>query len=145
MKKRRDVLLVIDGLINLAIGVFLLLAPDRTMNILGLPPTNTRFYASILGAVLFGIGIALFVERFGRGADLRGLALGGAIAINLCGAGVLLLWLIIGKLDIPPRGHIVLWSVGIIVFLTGLAEIFIKSGRDRKNQGGDHGQTKIKP
>jgi hypothetical protein len=133
MKKRGDFLLIIDGIINLVIGIFLLLAPGGAINILGLPLTNTHFYASILGAVLFGIGIALFVERFGRGGGLRGLALGGAIAINLCGAGVLLLWLIIGKLDIPVRGYIVLWTVGIIVLFTGLAEMFAKSYRDRKN------------
>jgi hypothetical protein len=52
-------LLVIDAIVNLALGVLLLLFPAGIVNLLGLPVTNTDFYASILGAVLFGIGIAL--------------------------------------------------------------------------------------
>jgi hypothetical protein len=41
------------------------------------------------------------IERYGASKNIRGLGLGGAIAINLCGAGVLLLWLLIVPFDIP--------------------------------------------
>ncbi|NNL76349.1 MAG: hypothetical protein HKO68_08445, partial [Desulfobacterales bacterium] len=90
---------------------------------------NTNFYPVILGAVLFGIGIALLIERYGAHKDIRGLGLGGAIAINLCGAGVLLTWLLVSPLDIPLRGYIILWSIAIIVLIVGLAELIAKTWR----------------
>ena len=108
MKSKHKTLLVIDAIINLVLGVLLLLFPAGVVTLLGLPLTNTNFYPSILGAVLFGIGVALLIERYGAPKKIRGLGLGGAIAINLCGAGVLLLWLLIAPFDIPLRGNVIL-------------------------------------
>jgi len=122
-------LLSIDGIVNLVLGVLLLLFPSGIVDLLGLPPTNTNFYPGILGAVLFGIGVALLIERYGVSKNVRGLGLGGAIAINLCGAGVLLVWLLMGDLSIPLRGHIVLWLVAVIVIGVGIAEIIAKPWR----------------
>lgn len=79
------------------------------------------------GAVLLGIGIALLAEIPGSSGRFRGLGLGGAIIINLCGAAALIFWLVFGALDIPLRGQIVLWVVGVLVFGIGLAEILAKS------------------
>ena len=129
MKSKHKTLLLIDGVINLALGVLLLLFPAGIVALLGLPYTNTNFYPSILGAVLFGIGIALLIERYGATKNIRGLGLGGAIAINLCGAGVLLIWLLISPFDIPLRGDIILWSIAIIVLIVGFAEIILKTWR----------------
>lgn len=129
MGSKHKLFLLIDGIINLVLGIILLLFPLGMVKLLGLPYTNTNFYAVILGAVLFGIGIALLIERYGAHRDIRGLGLGGAIAINLCGAGTLLTWLLISPLDIPLRGHIILWSIAIIVLIVGLAELMAKTWR----------------
>ncbi len=129
MRSKHKTLLVIDAIINLVLGLLLLLFPAGVVELLGLPLTNTNFYPSILGAVLFGIGVALLIERYGASKNIRGLGLGGAIAINLCGAGVLLLWLLIAPFDIPLRGIVVLWSIAIIVLVVGFVEIIAKSWR----------------
>ncbi len=118
--------MVIDAIINLVLGLLLLLFPAGVVELLGLPLTNTNFYPSILGAVLFGIGVALLIERYGASKNIRGLGLGGAIAINLCGAGVLLLWLLIAPFDISLRGNVILWSIAIIVLIVGFVEIIAK-------------------
>ena len=133
MKSNQQVLLALDAVVNLILGLLLLSYPVGVLEFLGLPPTNTYFYATILGGVIFGIGIALCIELWGESRHLRGLGIGGAIAINLCGAGVLLAWLILGDLDIPLRGQIVLWLVVVIVFGLGMAEISSFS-RSSKNQ-----------
>ena len=127
MKKFKNSLLVLDGIINLILGILLLLFPAGMINILGLPKSNTHFYPTILGAVLFGIGIALFIERYEKERNIRGLGLGGAIAINLCGAIALLVWLLFGQFSIPLRGYITLWVVAMLVLGTGLIEIITKS------------------
>ena len=129
MRSKHKTLLVIDAIINLLLGVLLLFFPAGIVELLGLPLTNTNFYPSILGAVLFGIGVALLTERYGASKNIRGLGLGGAIVINLCGAGVLLLWLLIAPFDIPLRGNVILWSIAIIVLIVGFVEIIAKSWR----------------
>lgn len=127
MKDNRNILLIIDSLINLLIGLILLLFPCGVSRILGLPESNTNFYPIILGAVIFGIGVALLIERYGSSMGIRGLGLGGAIAINLIGAGILMLYLIIVPFNIPVRGYIVLWSIAVIVLFVGLIEFVMKS------------------
>jgi hypothetical protein len=129
MESKHKTLLLIDGVINLVLGILLLLFPAGIVEVLGLPYTNTNFYPGILGGVLFGIGIALLIERYGATKNIRGLGLGGAIAINLCGAGVLLVWLLVAPFDIPIKGNIILWSIAIIVLIVGLAEIIAKTWR----------------
>jgi hypothetical protein len=129
MRSKHKTLLVIDAIINLVLGVLLLFFPAGVVELLGLPLTNTNFYPSILGAVLFGIGVALLIERYGASMKIRGLGLGGAIVINLCGVGVLLLWLLIAPFDIPLRGNVILWSIAIIVLIVGFVEIIAKSWR----------------
>jgi hypothetical protein len=94
-----------------------------------LPETSTFFYPSILGAVIFGIGIALLLEFAGSRARVRGLGLGGAIAINLCGGGALLVWLLAVPLALPLRGKIVLWVVAVLVLAIGVAEVAARSWR----------------
>ena len=127
MEKKHEILLTVDGIINLVLGILLLLFPLGTAEILGVPKSNMNFYPTILGAVIFGIGIALLIERYGFSRNIRGLGLGGAIAINFCGAIALLVWLISVPFNIPLRGYVILCSVVIIVFLVGIVEIFAKS------------------
>ena len=122
MKAKHKILLAIDGAVNLALGLLLLFFPAEILALFYLPPTVTYFYASILGAVICGIGIALLLELFGTGRGIRGLSLGGAIVINFSGAGVLVAWLLFGHLDIPLRGHVSLWAVAIVVLAISFAE-----------------------
>jgi hypothetical protein len=127
MGKKHALLLTIDGIINLALGILLLLFPLGMAELLSLPQSTVNFYPTILGAVIFGIGIALLIERYGHTRNIRGLGLGGAIAINLCGAIALLVWLVSTPLNIPLRGYVILWSIAVIVLLIGIIEILAKS------------------
>lgn len=120
-------LLLIDCVVNLLLGGLLLLFPLGIIDLLGLPQTNTYFYPTILGAVLFGIGLALLFEMVGNAKGFRGLGLGGAILINLTASLVLILWLLFGSLDIPVKGQIILWAVALIVFIIGIIELATRS------------------
>jgi len=140
MNKRHAILLTIDGIINLALGLLLMLFPVGIAELFGVPKSALNFYPTILGAVLFGIGIALLIERYGVLRGIRGLGLGGAIAINLCGGLALLVWLLCCPLDIPARGYVILWSIAIVVLVVGMVEVVTKSWRYRsgcnKGEGG---------
>ena len=127
MKLKTKILLSIDCIVNILLGILLLSFPVGLADILGLPNQTTNFYPSMLGAVIFGIGLALFFELIGYHKRFRGLGLGGAILINLVGSIVLICWLLFGSLSIPLKGQIILWSVALIVFAIGIAELFFKS------------------
>lgn len=129
MKSRHKAFLLVDGYINLILGILLLLFPLGVAEILGVPQPVSNFYPTILGGVIFGIGIALLLEAFGHPRGVRGLGLGGAIVINICGAGILALWLVFGPLDLPLRGLIILWVVALVVLGIGVLEILTKSWR----------------
>ena len=127
MRKTSKTLLIIDSAVNLILGVLLMLFPIGIIGFLGLPETSTNFYPGILGAVLFGIGLALLSELVGYSKGFRGLGPGGAILINLAGSIVLICWLLFGSLSIPLKGQIILWAVGIVVFLIVNVELSTKS------------------
>ncbi|NIW79803.1 MAG: hypothetical protein GWN16_10235 [Calditrichae bacterium] len=126
MKPIHKMLLIVDGIVNLLLGILLLLFPIGIVDFLGLPPTNTNFYPSLLGAVILGIGCALFLELVGYKKLVRGLALGGAILINMVGSFALICWLTFGSLTITMRGQIILWGVAVVVFTIGIIEIASK-------------------
>jgi hypothetical protein len=113
-------LLFADAVINLVLGLLLLSYPEWLVEALGMPPVETTFFPNVLGGVLFGIGLALLIAfRGGR----EGLGLDGAIAINLCGAGVVAGWLVVAPRAIPPRGKITLWIIVLLVVGIGLIEL----------------------
>ena len=126
---RHSKILLVDALINLTLGVLLATFPRSVVEALGVPDTDATFYPSILGAVLFGIGLALLMER-SRGG---GLGLGGAVAINLSGGVVLGLWLIFGDLEIPGRGQLLLW--GLATLLVGISIVEILASRSNRSAG----------
>ena len=123
-------LLTLDAVINLALGILLLLFPSGLVSALGVPEATPAFYPSILGAVLFGIGIALLIER-ARGAS--GLGLAGAISINLCGGLALAAWLVFGSLALPLRGRLVLWA--LVVVLVGISSLELAAGPRSRRRG----------
>jgi hypothetical protein len=122
-KMENRTLLLIDAAINLTLGVLLGVFPGTVVTLLGIPPMVKPFYASILGAILFGIGLALLLERSRERMRLGGLDLGGAAAINLCGGIALALWLLFGDLDVPVRGRIIMWCLAGILFAISIIEL----------------------
>jgi hypothetical protein len=124
---RRELILTIDGIVNLALGLALAFFPRGLLAALGLPIPPSSFYASILGAVLVGIGLALLMQRFWGPSHATGLGVEGAIAINLCGGGALIGWLVAGGLSIPTRGYLLLWTVAVLVCGIGLTEAVVRT------------------
>ena len=121
---KEEYLLLADAIINLMLGLLLLVLPRQLFELLGVPIPENRFYSSILGAVLLGIALALIIEYSHEKTGCKGLGIGGAIAINICGAGVLVIWLLFGSLDIPTRGYVFLWSLALLIFGISLVELF---------------------
>jgi hypothetical protein len=117
----RKELLTVDGIVNLLLGVFLMWYPASLVDSLGLPSEGRPFFASILGGVLFGVGVALLIERWRPPLQIVGLGLGGAIAINLCGGVVLAAWLLTGLSNLTALGHVALWA--LVVLLVGLSAL----------------------
>lgn len=116
----RGPLLLADAAINLVLGGVLVTYPGWLVTALGLPPVQSAFYPSLLGAVLLGIGLALLIShRGGR----HGLGIDGAIAINLCGAGALAAWLTRAPAQIPPTGRVTLWAVAVVVLGIAIVEL----------------------
>jgi hypothetical protein len=113
-------LLLIDAAVNLILGILLLASPARLVAALGLPAVSGEFFRSVLGGVLIGIGLALLQSVRGHP---RGLGLDGAIAINLCGAGAVVGWLILAPASVPLRGRVTLWGVSIAVLAIAAVEI----------------------
>lgn len=130
MPKAVSVLLVLDAAINFLLGLLLLGFSRPLTHLLGVPYTTVTFYPTLLGGVLFGIGVALTIEAFRQPKGLVGLGLGGAVAINLCGGMVLLVWLVSGALDLPLRGLVFLWALTIV--LVGISTVELLTHR-RKN------------
>jgi hypothetical protein len=121
----RTVLLTIDGIINLTLGILLILFPASLVDSLGIPDAP-RFFPNILGGVLLGIGIALFLERGIKGWRGSGLGLDGAVAINLCGGLVLAALLLFGDLALPLRGTLFLWTLVVLLVGISSAEIIAR-------------------
>lgn len=131
MSPTEKTLLLIDAAANLVLGALLLCFPLGVDRLLGLPDAGNSFYPSILGGVIFGIGVALMLARAGR----PGLGIDGAIVINVAGAGVLLAWLVLRPPFVPTRGLLTLWLVALVVAGIGVVEIAQRvsqsAGRDR--------------
>ena len=125
---KRSKVLLLDAFINIALGLLLATFPNSVVRLLGVPTTDARFYPSILGAVLLGLGLALLIEFYRKPAQSPGLGLNGAIAINLCGALFLALWLLSGTLNIPLRGHVFLWAVTIGLIAISGSEWWLMKG-----------------
>ena len=130
---RSSKVLMVDAGINFILGILLLLTiifPERITQFFGVPMVKNAFYPSILGAVLFGIGIALVLESYRTNPEqLVGLGIGGAVAINLCGGAVLIGWLIFGDLHLPLRGTVFLWSIGLILITISGCELLMHPRR----------------
>jgi hypothetical protein len=131
-------MLILDAIINLILGFLLLAFPLDVFQLLGLPVEAPPFYASILGAVLVGIGVALLTEQYRGPGRSVGLGLAGAIIINLYAALVLAALLVSGKLSIPFRGYMVLWGVVILLLIISAFEIAAYRKKEDAHVNPDH-------
>lgn len=132
------VILLIDALINFALGVLLLIFSPATADWLGIPLSSTSFYPNILGAIFIGITIALLIDAVRKKEQSNmGLGLLGAISINLCGGTMLALWLIFGDLELPFRGLIILWTLVVILIIVSVTELihFVNRTKEGKSKG----------
>lgn len=125
----RASLLLIDGIINLVFGVLLVVFPSGLVETFGLPATEQRFYPTVLGAVLFGMGLALLMEANRLPGGLVGLGLGGALLINLAAASALIIWLVWGNLAIPTRGKVILAVLAVGLVAISAAELWARWNR----------------
>jgi hypothetical protein len=122
-------MLILNAIINLILGFLLLAFPLDVFQLLGLPVEVPPFYANILGGVLVGIGIALLTEHFRGSRGMVELGIGGAMVINLYASLVLVVWLVSGRLNIPLRGHMVLWGLVIILMAISGGELWAHQKR----------------
>jgi hypothetical protein len=120
----RKSILLIDAIINFILAFLLGIFPKGVIGFLGLPVVSNPFYASILGGVFFGIGIALLISRSTNNSSSDGLGLRGALAINLSGGLVLALWLLFGSLEIPTHGKTIMWALVAILIVLSAVELF---------------------
>ena len=126
---------MVDGAINLILGLLLLTFWPPLVQWLGVPAADPPFYASILGAVLLGIGFALLIEARRKPGGPVGLGLAGAVAINLTGGVVLAVWLLSGKLNLPLQGQVLLWLLALL--LVGISAFEVVASWRHKPDPGD--------
>lgn len=116
---RRSILLELDGAGNLLLGIIFLSSPAWLSSVVGLPEGESRFYSTILGAILLGIGLALLIERFRGSHEYTGLGLAGALTINLSFGLGLAAWLLITSISLTAFGTILMW--GLVAILVGIS------------------------
>lgn len=121
---KEPVLLFLNAILYLAVGVLLLLFPFGLVAALGIALPAVTFYASMLGAILLGVGLALLVERSRGTLGFPGLGINGAILINISCAVTLGLWLFYRSLNLLHIGYILLWGLVAAVTAITLAEIY---------------------
>ena len=107
------------------LGILLITYLPGVVDFLGVPQVAQTFYVRILGGVLLGIAIALFLETYRKHDGLIGLGLGGAIAINVSGGVVLIFLLLLENLSIPSRGRIFLWCLVCLLVGISILEIIV--------------------
>jgi hypothetical protein len=121
---KEPVLLFLNAILYLALGFLLLLFPFGLVSALGVALPGATFYASMLGAVLLGVGLALLVERSRGTLGFPGLGINGAILVNICCAATLGIWLFYKSLNLLQIGYILLWALVAGIVTITLAEIY---------------------
>ena len=136
---RESTLLELDGVGNLLLGVVLLALPQWVAEVVGLPAAESRFYPTVLGAILFGIGIALLLERFRSSRRLTGLGLAGALCINLSFGIALAAWLLVTGARLTALGTLLLWALVAILVGIGSLELAVHLRAQPESLEGDSG------
>ena len=116
-------LLTVEILLKLVSGLVLVLAPLSVIKLLGLPRTESGFWPRLLGAVLVGMAIALYLE--GRQPGSHGIGLSGCVIVNFSAVSILG-----GSLALeagPPsaRGRAVVWTLVVLLVCLSVLEIAV--------------------
>jgi len=114
-------LLFLELLLKLSGGLILLLVPLTACRVFGLPKPQSGLWPRLLGCVLVGIAGALYVE--GAVDGVRGLGLGGLIAINLIAAMSIFGILIINSAGQNQVGRFILAVLAALLVLLSLIEL----------------------
>jgi hypothetical protein len=131
----RSTLLIIDAVIDLALGTLLIIFPLRLFQLLGLPVEVPPFYGIILGGVLIGIGIALLMGLSPKVGREGWLGPGGAMIINLFGALALAALLASGRIYISLRGYLILLGLLFLLVVLSIVEwSVLRSNRKRSTR-----------
>lgn len=113
-------LLWLETLLKFSAGLLLVLAPLSAIRLLGLPRTESGFWPRLVGTLLVGLAVALFLEG---STGAHGLGLAGCIVINLLGASVLASSLLVEAGPPSARGRGITWAVVLILVLLSILEI----------------------
>jgi hypothetical protein len=124
-------IILINALVNFFLGFALVIFPLELVRLLGLPETYNAFYPTLFGAVLIGTTIAMILEYNRKPLSVKGLGSGGAIAINLCAACVLAVWLTNNKLGILVRGKVILWFILSVLVIISIIELLVHIKKKR--------------
>ena len=117
----KDFVLWSDAALRLMLGALLVLAPRLTLSALGLPKSAETFWPRLLGAVLLAVaaGTVIDVRWPGKG----GPSLGGLVALNVAASFALATGLVVGHLEIPKRGRLLMWLAAILSALLALVQL----------------------
>ncbi len=114
-------LLLAEVLLKGSAGIILALGPGHASAMLGMPSAGNGFWPRIVGALLLGLTAALLFQGFVP--SIRMITPAGLIAINLCGAAMLVSLLVLGKASSTRRGNVLLWVITLNLILLSLFEI----------------------
>lgn len=111
----------IDLAARLGAGLLLVVLPKPLISLLGLPKVPETFWPRMTGILLLAIacGTAIEVRFPGKG----GPSLGGLVALNLAAAFALATALVVGQLDIPRRGRLLVWLAALCSAILGLVQL----------------------
>jgi hypothetical protein len=93
-----------------------------TLRVLGLPRPDSGFWPRVCGVLLTGIAAALFLEGTSSG---HGLGLAGVIVINLCGASLLAVMLVLERGPTSRRGRTAVWLAVCVLVTLSVIEIIV--------------------
>jgi len=116
-------LLWIETLLKLMSGLVLAIAPMSAIKLFGLPRTGTGFWPRLLGAVLIGLAVAMFLEA--RVGGSHGLGLAGCAVVNLAGAAMMATLLVMDAGPPSVRGRGLLWLLVIVLLVLSIIEIAV--------------------
>lgn len=102
------------------VGGLLLLFPITTARVFGLPHGSVSLWIRVTGVLLIGVAAAIWVEN--DVSDVRGLGLGGLIAINVVGL-VGIVALATSQAAQTRRGTFALWTTTVLLFALCIFEI----------------------
>lgn len=107
----REIVLWGDVGARLVIATLLLIVPRLTASTFGLPRITETFWPRMLAAILLAIAAGTIID--GRWPGKGGPALGGLATLNAAASFALATALVVGQLEIPKRGRLVLWLIAL--------------------------------